>query len=244
MEVEVKLQLKDAAQIPSVIRAINGRKLFSRTQQDTFVDDIDETLKKSNACLRVRSWTDADGSQQNTFVNDDRDGTLKKNKAFLRARAMAKALDNAHRLVTLKENPKIVDGVKTANETERILYDQPWFSVFSVLTDGVGSIAPTYEFSQIVSKMCAKYNIFSGNLVSLGIIESQRQGWSWNSRTMEIDTTKYAFGTVCEVELEAPESEIGRLRDELETLFHENSIIFARSTRSKFNRMLERTLDP
>lgn len=84
------------------------------------------------------------------------------------------------------------------------------------------------------------YNPASG-LVCLGGFQNVRNVFGWEGFTLELDETRYDWGTVYEIEVETTEPEA--LRDKLEAFLKEHGVGYKYSTVSKFANFRNRTLE-
>lgn len=78
-------------------------------------------------------------------------------------------------------------------------------------------------------------------LVCLGGFNNTRQEFEWGGHLLELDETKFEWGTLYELECETAEPE--RLRAELEAFLGELGVAYSYSTTTKFANFRNRTLE-
>lgn len=92
--------------------------------------------------------------------------------------------------------------------------------------------------SELMQNLASKYGLTE--LVCLGGFENTRQEISWQGYTLELDETKYPWGTLYELEAETDKPEA--LRSQLEALLQQQGVPYSYSTTSKFANFVNKTL--
>eukprot|EP00887_Chlorella_sp_A99_P006098 scaffold22.g6098.t1 len=129
------------------------------------------------------------------------------------------------------------------------LYDESKKAVITVLKDGIGR-APEEEeeIEPAVALRCLEdpnlllqldspllrglaSSLGVGSLVGLGGFLNVRQEYEWRGQLLELDETRYEWGTLYELECETSEPE--RLRGDLEAFLGQRNIPFAYSANTK-----------
>lgn len=99
----------------------------------------------------------------------------------------------------------------------------------------------SHSASPIIAKLKEVAGGFPQGLACLGGFRNTRNEFSWNGLLLELDETKYEWGTVYELECETPEPE--KVRDKLEALLTQNGVQFTYSTTTKFANFRNKTLE-
>ena len=78
-------------------------------------------------------------------------------------------------------------------------------------------------------------------LVALGGFTNIRKVVPWRGETLEIDETRYDWGTVCEIECETSDPE--GVREKLGAFLDEHGIGYKYNTSTKFQNFMNKTLE-
>ncbi|GAB4823572.1 hypothetical protein N2152v2_010618 [Parachlorella kessleri] len=182
---------------------------------------------------------------------------------------LAKALQASYRITHEQEN-FFFDGSKQELSSQRVVLRVRFYGIDKkavitlkgrqVLKDGIGR-APEEEEGvdplqarvfltdpsrllhldiPLMAKLRESYPSMEG-LVSLGGFKNTRQEFDWQEHLLELDETKYEWGTLYELECETTEPE--KLRQELEAFLGEQGVAYKYSTTTKFANFRNRTLE-
>ncbi|KAL4180113.1 hypothetical protein AMTRI_Chr13g90510 [Amborella trichopoda] len=158
--------------------------------------------------------------QENAFF-DGPNQELSSRRLVLRLRFYD---NDTHCVISLKGKSVIVDGIARAEEEEeefdsslgRACLGEPW--------------RLTRSNSQLVQRIVNEFAL--SDFVYLGGFRNLRAVHEWDGLVLEVDETRFGFGTSYEVECETAEPE--RAREMLEGLLKENAVPYTYSTVSKF----------
>mmetsp|Transcript_61536 Transcript_61536/g.194767 ORF Transcript_61536/g.194767 Transcript_61536/m.194767 type:complete len:200 (-) Transcript_61536:44-643(-) len=167
--------------------------------------------------------------QENVFF----DGT---NKELSAVRAVLRIrFYNTDRkcVVTLKGKSVIVDGVGTASEEEEEI--DPTLGRACVNDPSVLLTAPVPLLQSV------KERFSPAGMVCLGGFHNVRTEYDWEGHMIELDETKYDWGTNYEVELETPEPDA--VKPKLEAMLGAAGVEYKYSTVSKFANFRNKTLE-
>lgn len=92
--------------------------------------------------------------------------------------------------------------------------------------------------SELMHNLASKYDLTE--LVCMGGFNNTRQEVSWKGFTLELDETKYPWGTLYELEAETDKPEA--LRSQLEAMLQQQDIPYSYSKTSKFANFVNKTL--
>ncbi|KAF8054827.1 TTM3 [Scenedesmus sp. PABB004] len=170
--------------------------------------------------------------QQENYFFDGPGGELNSRRVVLRLRFY----DADRRAVlTLKGEQVLVDGIARASEEEETLPDAAAARAYLVQPSALLDLD-----SDIIRRLARQYGLTA--LVSLGGFENTRQEVAWEGFTLELDATRYEWGTLYELEAETDKPEA--LRARLEALLQEQDVAYSYSSTSKFANFIQRTLVP
>ncbi|XP_062089921.1 triphosphate tunnel metalloenzyme 3-like [Humulus lupulus] len=161
--------------------------------------------------------------QENVFF-DGANAKLSSNLAVHRFRFYD---DNSRCVLSLKAKPVIYNGISRAEEHEepfdptigRACVAEPWRLL-------------AVDSSEILKQVREEFGVGEGGLVCLGGFRNVRTVYNWEGLKLELDETKYDFGTNYELECESLSPE--RDKKLLEKLLKTNGIEFSYSKVSKF----------
>lgn len=168
--------------------------------------------------------------QQENYFFDGSGQELSSKRVVLRVRFYNK---DAKALITVKGKQVLQDGIGRAPEEEEA-------------TDPAAARA-------FLSEPCKLLNLGTPlleglkrstgveELVCLGGFNNTRQEYEWGGHLLELDETKFEWGTVYELECESTEPE--RLRRELEAYLTKLGVDYKYSTTTKFANFRNRTLE-
>ncbi|GMH33594.1 hypothetical protein BSKO_01428 [Bryopsis sp. KO-2023] len=168
--------------------------------------------------------------QQENFFFDGGDKELSSRLSVLRVRFYD---TDKKAVLTLKGKAIVKDGIGKASEVEEDV-DPKVARTFVEQPDELLA----YE-SNIMKDIQSKWSVAS--LKGLGGFRNVRQVFKWEGFTLELDETKYDFGTLYELECETDQPEM--LRDKLEAHLNANGVSFKYSTSTKFAHFINRTLE-
>mmetsp|Transcript_45580 Transcript_45580/g.85106 ORF Transcript_45580/g.85106 Transcript_45580/m.85106 type:complete len:205 (+) Transcript_45580:307-921(+) len=181
-------------------------------------------LRRSHKLLRV--------VQQEDFFFDGATKELSEKDVILRLRFFG---DSEKCILTLKGKAVIEGGVSRAYEEEEEMSAHLGRQCV-VHPDSIASLE-----SALARKARADYGC--QGFVGLGGWTNTRTVFQWESdHLLEVDETRFAFGTAYEIECETAQPEV--VRSKLESLLSSNSIPYAYSTHSKFHKFCEKNLFP
>ncbi|PON90051.1 CYTH-like domain containing protein [Trema orientale] len=164
--------------------------------------------------------------QENVFF-DGANAELSSNLAVLRLRFYD---DSSRCVLSLKAKPVISDGVSRVEEQEepfdpalgRACVAEPWRLL-------------AVDSSEILKRVREEFGVVGGGgdgLVCLGGFRNVRAVYDWEGLKLELDETRYDFGTNYELECESSNPE--RDKQLLEHFLGKNGIPFSYSDVSKF----------
>jgi uncharacterized protein YjbK len=241
-EVEVKLRLPDAA--------------AARAAADALFAGGDRAKPSA-----VRATL----AQENYFF-DGAGGELGKERCVLRLRfALSSSSKEETAVLTLKGQQVLDGGIGVARELEAPLPDaraarrylqNPDLLVEEVLRKDGGKAGGAAADVLRALEATDHGRAALGRLTCLGGFKNTRREVPWEffvgeggsgsteQRLVELDETAYEWGTVYELEAEAPGAAAAeRLRDALESVLRDAGVTFSRSTVSKFRNFVRRTLE-
>lgn len=164
-------------------------------------------------------------NQHNLFF-DTPTSSLSSQRAVLRLRFLDK---DARCIVSLKAKPTLVDGVSRVEEDEEEVDPK-------AARECVENPSKLFDLeSRVVRRVREEFGVEeeSGNgFVCLGGFENVREVFEWRGLKLEVDETKYAFGTNYEVECETEDPEAAKTL--LEELLNDNGIVYVSSEMTKF----------
>ncbi|KAK8695227.1 hypothetical protein V6N13_000395 [Hibiscus sabdariffa] len=132
--------------------------------------------------------------QENLFF-DTPTNTLSSQLSVLRLRFLNK---DARCIVSLKSKPTLVDGVSRVEEDEEELDPR---SARACVEDPTRL---TKIESRILKRVKEEFGVGGDvGFVCLGGFENKRDVFDWNNLKLEVDETKYEFGTCYEIECES-----------------------------------------
>ncbi|XP_002980711.2 triphosphate tunel metalloenzyme 3 [Selaginella moellendorffii] len=158
--------------------------------------------------------------QENLFF-DGANAELSARRAVLRLRFYN---GDARCVVSLKARAILENGVSRVEESEEDLDAATGRECV-----GDPSKLPAVT-SAIVQRVVREFGVTE--FVCLGGFKNTRQVFEWEGEKLELDETRYAFGTAYEVECETPDPE--RVRAMLEEFLGVHGIPFSHSVASKF----------
>ncbi|KAF8057781.1 TTM3 [Scenedesmus sp. PABB004] len=160
--------------------------------------------------------------QQENYFFDGPGGELNSRRVVLRLRFY----DADRRAVlTLKGEQVLVDGIARASEEEETLPDAAAARAYLAQPSALLDLD-----SDIMRRLARQYGLTA--LVSLGGFENTRQEVAWEGFTLELDATRYEWGSLYELEAESDKPEA--LRARLEALLQEQGVAYSYSSTSKF----------
>ncbi|KAK9908936.1 hypothetical protein WJX75_004941 [Coccomyxa subellipsoidea] len=167
--------------------------------------------------------------QQENYFFDGKNGELEKQRMVLRCRFYN---HDKRAIVTLKGGQVITDGVGRGSEVED---DVDPVAARDFLTDPTKLLSVGLPF---LEDLRTKQNV--SELVSLGGFKNVRSDFDFEGFKLELDETKFDWGTVYEIEVETPEPE--KLKPKLELLLKSRDIPYAYNTTTKFANFINRSL--
>ncbi|KAK3435781.1 hypothetical protein EUGRSUZ_C00486 [Eucalyptus grandis] len=158
--------------------------------------------------------------QENLFF-DGAAGELSSRRAVLRLRFYN---GDARCVASLKARAVLVDGVSRVEEDEEEL--DPARGRECVADPGkMGSMG-----SRVLRRCREEFGV--GEFVGLGGFGNVRDVYEWKGLTLEVDETKYEFGTCYEIECESSDPEA--VKKVIEEFLKENGVEYKYSEASKF----------
>ncbi|XP_030473111.1 triphosphate tunnel metalloenzyme 3 [Syzygium oleosum] len=158
--------------------------------------------------------------QENLFF-DGAGGELSSRRAVLRLRFYN---GDARCVASLKARAVLVDGVSRVEEDEEEL--DPAEGRECVADPGrMGSVG-----SRVLRRCREEFGV--GEFVGLGGFGNVRDVYEWKGLTLEVDETKYEFGTCYEIECESSDPEA--VKKVIEEFLKDNGIEYKYSEVSKF----------
>lgn len=161
---------------------------------------------------------------QENFFFDGPNAQLSSNLAVLRLRFYD--LDSLC-IVSLKAKPSISNGISRIEEDEdpidpsigRASVADPW-RLLSINT------------SRVLKRVRDEFGVGEKGLICLGGFRNVRAVYDWNGLKLELDESRFDFGTTYEIECESSEPE--KAKHLIEGLLKENGISYSYSEVSKF----------
>ncbi|PHT57243.1 Triphosphate tunel metalloenzyme 3 [Capsicum baccatum] len=233
MEVEVKLRLPDSSAHQKVLSLLSPYHKKTHHQLNTFFDGASGELSSQRAVLRLRFYENLKG---NTVINNSvsRVGEYKEESKIgnecvddPRKLARSKEEENVKCMVCLKGKAVIVNGVSRAEEDEEELDSKIGYEC----VDDPRKLTEV-ESSRVLKRAKEEFQVGEGGFIGLGGFRNERNVFEWNGVVLEVDETKYDFGTSYEIECESSEPE--KVKEMIETLLKENGIDYSYSKVSKF----------
>lgn len=168
--------------------------------------------------------------QQENFFFDGTGQELSSRRVVLRVRFYDV---DKKAVITVKGKQVLQDGIGRAPEEE----------------EAVGPAAARAFFTNPAQLLSLGTPLLEGlksstgvtELVCLGGFNNTRQEFEWGGHLLELDETKFEWGTLYELECETAEPE--RLRGELEEFLTQQGVAHSYSTASKFANFKKRTLE-
>lgn len=138
-------------------------------------------------------------------------------------------------VITVKGKAILQNGVGKASEVEeqvdpilgRSFVDKPEL----MMDSDIGLLKDTLS------------NFHVTGLICLGGFKNVRDVYRWNELNIEVDETKYDWGTVFEVECEASEEKIEGVKGGLEKILKEEGVSYEYSKVTKFQNFVNQTLN-
>ncbi|XP_021912424.1 triphosphate tunel metalloenzyme 3-like isoform X2 [Carica papaya] len=163
---------------------------------------------------------------QRNFFFDTSQSDLSSRRAVLRLRFLEN--DAVSRcIVSLKSKPTLVNGISRVEENEEDLD----FSVARECVDDPSKLLSIE--SRVLKRVGEEFGVGAEvGLACLGGFENLREVYEWNGVKLEVDETRYAFGTCYEIECENEDPE--RIKKMIEEFLRENEIGFSDSEMTKF----------
>lgn len=93
----------------------------------------------------------------------------------------------------------------------------------------------------LITKLTKDVGGLPRGLICLGGFRNVRKEYEWEGHVLELDETKYDWGTVYELECETAEPEV--MREKLEKLLTRHGVNFNYSTTTKFANFRNKTLE-
>jgi len=170
----------------------------------------------------------ASHAQENYFF-DGSSRELESTRSVLRLRFY----NGDHKaVITVKGKQILQDGIGRASEVEEDAPDaaaaRAWLAQPDLLL----------QSSPLLKQLNEKIGM--SHLVCMGGFKNQREVYSWEGQTLELDETRYEWGTLYEIECETTEPEA--VRDKLEKLLAAHGVSYSYSKTSKFANFINKTL--
>lgn len=127
-------------------------------------------------------------------------------------------------MVSLKARAVLVDGISRVEEDEEELEE----AVGRECVAQVGKLGLVE--SRVLKRVKEEFGV--SEFVGLGGFENVRGVFEWKGLKLEVDETKYGFGTCYEIECESSDPE--GVKKVLEEFLKENGIEYSNSEASKF----------
>lgn len=164
---------------------------------------------------------------QENFFFDGPGGELRAERAVLRVRFY----DTDRRaLITLKGKQILVDGIGRGSEVEADAPDPKAARAWVAAPDGLLQA----DIPLVRDGVKARFGLSS--LVCLGGFTNVRQDWAWEGHKLELDETRFEWGTLYEIEVESAQPEV--VRAKLEALLQERGVAYSHSTTTKFHNFI------
>ncbi|XP_062078211.1 triphosphate tunnel metalloenzyme 3 [Humulus lupulus] len=158
--------------------------------------------------------------QENCFF-DGAAAELSSCRAVLRIRFSDK---DPRCMVSLKAKAVLKDGISRVEEDEEEL-DEPLGRACVAEVGKLGCVE-----SRVLKRVREEFGVLE--FVGLGGFENVRVVYEWKGLKLEVDETKYGFGTCYEIECESADPEA--VKKVLEEFLKENGIEYSNSEASKF----------
>jgi adenylate cyclase class IV len=212
MEVEIKLRLPDAAAHRRLSSFLAPRLVRTHAQRNLFFDAAARTLAAATAALRVRLYADGDGDGGGGGGGDgDR-------------------APPSRAVLALKRRPRLDAGVSRVEEVEEPL-DPALALACAADPARLGGVD-----SPIVRLVAAEYGVggAAAPFVCLGGFRNTRAVYELEDEglVLELDETRFDFGTSYELECETPEPD--RVKEVLERLLTVAGVPYEYSRSNKF----------
>ncbi|KAM3337174.1 triphosphate tunnel metalloenzyme 3 isoform X2 [Capsicum galapagoense] len=228
MEVEVKLRLPDSTAHQKVLSLLSPYHKKTHHQLNTFFDGAAGELSSQRAVLRLRFYENLKGKR---VIADSLTPVEEESKIGYESVSdpskRAKEEENVKCMVCIKGKAVIVNGVSRVEEDEEELDSKIGYE----FVDHPRKLTEV-ENSRVLKRAKEEFQVGEGGFIGLGGFRNARNVFEWNGVVLEVDETKYDFGTCYEIECESSEPE--KVKEMIETLLKENGIDYSYSKVSKF----------
>lgn len=131
-------------------------------------------------------------------------------------------------MVCLKGKALIIDGVSRVEEDEEELDSKIGYEC----VENPRKLMEVVD-SRVLKRAKEEFHVGEeGGFIGLGGFKNVRNVFEWNGVVLEVDETKYDFGTCYEIECESLEPE--KVKGIIETFLKDNGIDYSYSQVSKF----------
>jgi uncharacterized protein YjbK len=172
--------------------------------------------------------------QQENFFFDGADGELNSKRIALRLRFYN---GNKRCLLTIKGRMVMENGIGRATEEEDDI--DPTLGRKALQDPQV--LLSSSSSHPLITKLIKDVGGLPHGLTCLGGFHNVRKEYEWEGNLLELDETRYEWGTVYELECETVEPEV--VREKLEKLLTQHSVSFKYSTTTKFANFRNKTLE-
>ncbi|KAJ3301106.1 hypothetical protein HDV03_001336 [Kappamyces sp. JEL0829] len=210
MEIEVKFRLDAAAfhQAQALLATLeNCQRIRVDKQENFFLDSVNGELEAKRVNFRLRHVESAlaDRNTQESFIT-------------------IKGLGD--------QGGHITDGISRIKELEEAIPNQ----VFAALTASPNLVKdPQYASIELIGVLLAQLSKPLADIIVSAQFSNTRTVYEWQGLELEVDETKYAFGTAYEIEIESTEPE--QAKKLVEELLTAHGIAYGFSKRSKFGNL-------
>lgn len=161
--------------------------------------------------------------RQENFFFDGADSELSSKRAVLRVRFSDK---EPRCVVSLKARAVLVDGISRVAEDEEEVEE----SLGRECVTEPRKLLELAESSRVLRRVREEFGV--KEFVGLGGFENVRSVFEWKGLKLEVDETKFEFGTCYEIECESSQPE--EAKKVLEEFLKENGVEYSYSEKSKF----------